>query len=45
MKFKEEIMRHHKVKRSLDQVNHKSLIKRLEFLKIYSNKKAMYHER
>lgn len=41
----DEMINYHKLKRSLDITNHKSLLKRTEFLKIYSNKKAMFHEK
>jgi hypothetical protein len=40
--YLDERMRHHAVKKSLETVTHKSLIKRTEFLKVYGNKKAKF---
>ena len=36
---------HDKVKKKLEEINHKSAIKRMEFLKVYCNKKAKFHNR
>jgi hypothetical protein len=41
----EEVVSHHKVQKSLEEVTKKSLVKRIEFLKIYGNKKSKYQHR
>lgn len=36
---------HQRVKKALEQITKKSLIRRIEFLKIYGNKKSKYQHR
>jgi hypothetical protein len=43
--FRTQMMSHHRVQRSFEEVTRKSLLKRVEFLKIYGNKKAKYQGR
>jgi hypothetical protein len=41
----EEVVSHHKVQKSLEEVTKKSFFKRIEFLTIYGNKKSKYQHR
>lgn len=43
--YRRQMMSHHRVQRCLEEVTRKSLLKRVEFLKIYGNKKAKYQGR
>jgi hypothetical protein len=41
----DQVTTHHRARRSLEEVTRKSLIKRIEFLKVYGNKKSKYQHR
>lgn len=43
--YLQQKIQHDKVKKKLEEINHKSAIKRMEFLKVYSNKKAKFQTR